>query len=1806
MGAYNQSDIDSFLNDSPSYTPGFKVDPEVQAKRDGLRRTILNQELESASDPAVRASVQREIDSMSMPPSERNIKTAVASLPASNQTIKSGKYSSQDIDAFLGVPSDAPKAQVVTPSQIKPGSVDYTKPLPQIRPDKVQVGALEGGARGVGSGFADIGNVLGLAGGGAASLVDVVANLFRDAPQTNAQDAYFKNVYDPLFKNAVDSYAIKPNEDLTKGGVVTNTAGRMVAPILGTIATGGTSGAAALPSLVRGAIAAQPAFAVPATVNRAQQLMEQGADLPSVAKASAANYGMNTLLGALPASAAGNIVKRALSGAAINTATGAAQRKIEGAALGDENANLAQEAFNPQATGQDAILGSVMAALFGPRAAAMQAGRARVEPALPDANEVVARNTVQPQMSIADLISQITGAKNLPDSPDARAAQVKGAAAEHNATAKELSKVFSPVVKDAESVYPQLGEQPYRYGDPASMQITTEQLRKYAPQLEANNIRSIDDPRAYGLIKRLEARDAAQSALPENTPVDMQGQGRIATDKEFGISAGIDSYLKQLEDRLALTERRLAETQGDRVPQKPFQDIQQESLQLRNRRAEDLIRQTQGARDANINPAYRENIDGTQALEVQNRAAPEGQKSPAPNDIAANSGKTTNLGNGGNQPGVEPDVGEQKPVQPVDAMGRGDGRGRIREGGVVRQGARGVVESTSGEQLRSGPGERQPATKDGGLGAQPETTKTYSTQDVSRETVYPEKAYGGIDSNGPPDKAIPGLTRQSANRLVAQFNEQGMPSRVAEHPTIKGKFVVEPVGNVDEKTASNGVGSAVNEPAQKHGFVRVYHSGSAGDGDSGRWVSTNRNYASDYRSDLPLFYSDIPANDPRVTNADYPEQSVKNGFTFNFELSPDEAKNLRRVSREQVPKSEITSGGIDEQEQPQQTMLGGSAKKPRESSAPDIKPVEQPKNKPAKDGTTWEDLFKKVREDTGSSIEEGVQEAKKLKPGAGTLHANPLPEMMTAARKLLISDEAAESAKNLASRIADRVTGLAKGVEQAPKKGEENIAAAAVRATVSSIGTRLRQMAKIYDSPATEQLANILQRQPGSGKEIAEPFGEAVASRSKEFRNELSHPLEGKENWFGDLKKEHIPELQQVRRLVQNRAAINSGTEIGKIAKAWSSTLDNVLEYAQSKGLDVQKTEDFFPRVVDSIKIADPKMYAAFERDLAKVYEAGGASAEEAKQAAASYAYAKRMQGLGVKENPFHDILGGAPKTKSIKHRVLAKAADEMLAKYMVDNPFEALNDYVGGVVKAAEFESRRPMIEDLRKQIKKEGNEHILGAVDNYLLGAIGPVQSGDAAKFAQTFSQAYSTIKYLRLSSLVSLASEPFVMAQRVSTDPVSYVKNLGKAYGNILLGSGGAAAKAWLGVDPSKIPGLKDTAQMQRFAEAIGTVANDMTHGIEHVVMADGIDDAPTSSAKIGKANQAMRHLAGRAVTASGLRRLTEVQHATMTKMASFFVKEMATEYADKKTGLSARELRDMGVPDAQRDAFVKYVSSLESPWQAVQEKYKNPMARLYVQALNAVDRQGVQEPTRADKPIGNRHPLGTLVYSLTGFMHAFHNNVLARMVRQGKDAILNQSGDLSPSDRLRLLTPIAALPAAYAAQYGFTYLYDQIKGTPEEKQDAKDKPAVMFLTGDELPWSQRTAEAVSRLGLFGKYDPWVNMLTSARYGKSPSSGLIGPTYSSINDLLTTAMQTGTEKDSKNTNTHERMTAKLFYESLLDPAVDAASLAFGSPLTSVAVPQLMKRDETKSAFVDEVAGEKIEGRKRRKRRATDEEDD
>ncbi len=101
------------------------------------------------------------------------------------------------------------------------------------------------------------------------------------------------------------------------------------------------------------------------------------------------------------------------------------------------------------------------------------------------------------------------------------------------------------------------------------------------------------------------------------------------------------------------------------------------------------------------------------------------------------------------------------------------------------------------------------------------------------------------------------------------------------------------------------------EPPVAPGHVRVWHGGIAQDGK--RWISTDRAYAEGYRDNgaagKSLWYLDLPEGDKRINNPDWPDQGVKQGFTFNFELPEAEAHLMRRMDVDSQIRADLEASG---------------------------------------------------------------------------------------------------------------------------------------------------------------------------------------------------------------------------------------------------------------------------------------------------------------------------------------------------------------------------------------------------------------------------------------------------------------------------------------------------------------------------------------------------------------------------------------------------------------------------------------------------------------------------------------------------------------------------------------------------------------------------------------------------------------------------------------------------------------------------------------------------------------------------------
>ncbi|MDX8383051.1 MAG: PBECR2 nuclease fold domain-containing protein [Ghiorsea sp.] len=232
-------------------------------------------------------------------------------------------------------------------------------------PPPQSVGVGEAVVRGAGEAFAGTANTLAMAGAGAATVLDKV-NPFIGAGETPASDWMFKHVVEGVTSPALEYYQPQAGEHYDTAAEVGRLAGNLagLVPQMVGMAPAAVVGGGLAKSLAMGATTGQ-AFALPACIYRAQQVVNEGVDTSTVMQGLGSNMALNTAAVALPVSMAGNLATRAVTGGAMGAGTGIAQRGAEGAILGDKYQHLAEDPFDPKAIAFDSILGGGMAGVFG-------------------------------------------------------------------------------------------------------------------------------------------------------------------------------------------------------------------------------------------------------------------------------------------------------------------------------------------------------------------------------------------------------------------------------------------------------------------------------------------------------------------------------------------------------------------------------------------------------------------------------------------------------------------------------------------------------------------------------------------------------------------------------------------------------------------------------------------------------------------------------------------------------------------------------------------------------------------------------------------------------------------------------------------------------------------------------------------------------------------------------------------------------------------------------------------------------------------------------------------------------------------------------------------------------------------------------------------------------------------------------------------------------------------------------------------------------------------------------------------------
>lgn len=712
----------------------------------------------------------------------------------------------------------------------------------------------------------------------------------------------------------------------------------------------------------------------------------------------------------------------------------------------------------------------------------------------------------------------------------------------------------------------------------------------------------------------------------------------------------------------------------------------------------------------------------------------------------------------------------------------------------------------------------------------------------------------------------------------------------------------------------------------------------------------------------------------------------------------------------------------------------------------------------------------------------------------------------------------------------------------------------------------LRALAHHYDSPTIKRIADMLfaPADAGRGGAVARTYHEAADMRTISNLNRL-----------GDVMKPFIgkaDQLEQIRRLVQNPQNIrDSAGGTHTAARALRKLLDDEFKYLKEAGVDVGeiKGAGYFPRIIDHAIVMRDQ--AGFVAAAAKQYLKDGLASTRKQADEMAQAWLASIE-LGharaKKDGTDFVVLGGTPNSDFRKERVFSQSIEKdpnnPLRRFYIQNPVDALTMHFQRTARRAEWARRfgddLGKWKDLKQSIMDEGNVASLRQVVDIIGSVTGVTQANipDAIRVGANIVRTWGAIRLLPRATVTSL-SEIAMPAIRAG--------NLTRVLGDV----------------------VRTTSELMGGMKAEREIAEDI--GI--ITKAIGDSTLARRYNVVDQASKMQQDVVNRYFRRTGLEQLTNATRVVAVSAGQTFIRRLALDVT-KETGRansSRAYLRELGVENV--DQFARWVAGQENQKPtAATLRGDTGMEGAYNTALLRFTNQSIMAPSTSTRPRWANHPLGSLVFMLQSYAYAFTKNVLGRAVDQTKEAVAGKG--YTVADRATMLAPAMMLPLLTAIQYGIGPVRDAVWGDPNAKDPDKPDPVLnpFFKKhfGTEAP-SQAFMKALSRSGLTGVLDPYINMVTGSRYERDAATAIAGPTLGGAFSAADTSMKMLT-RNSDRTNTAERNLARNAYDLLIAPAASLAASFAPVPFGAAAIQSATSGD-AREAFVGAVAGGKSSGR-------------
>lgn len=705
------------------------------------------------------------------------------------------------------------------------------------------------------------------------------------------------------------------------------------------------------------------------------------------------------------------------------------------------------------------------------------------------------------------------------------------------------------------------------------------------------------------------------------------------------------------------------------------------------------------------------------------------------------------------------------------------------------------------------------------------------------------------------------------------------------------------------------------------------------------------------------------------------------------------------------------------------------------------------------------------------------------------------------------------------------------------------------RAVLESAGTDMMAIARSSGSKTMQDLVRKFVHVAGDMSGQAETMSQRVEFEWNRHMSPVARALDKVEQLARKAGRDEAEVMRQVANLVRSPNGIRPGNPIHDAAKTVRKALDDALAYMREAGVEMGEVKDgYYPREFDTDTVIRQGM--EFLSAAAQAYREAGLS-----QADAAKAADELMVSLTFGPESIFRADTGKPQADFMKGRVFGKQVDDPkhpLHKFLIHDPRMSISSYLNRAVKRAELariigETPEQWAQMRADMINEGASPDAINDLADFIQttsGMRGDKGVGRAVSLATSWMRTMGTLMFLEKATLTSIP-EMIMPAIRA---------------GNVLEAHRSVATTF-------KALFMKNRPDMKALTELADDIGILSAHMSDTVMMNrwHGGDYATALQTKIMDRHFKM----------TGLTQYTEATRLGALAVGQTFVRRLAKGVDGK---LNRDYLGEVGIPADKADAFAKWLMSANDgmPSAADLRAASPEMRKLYMTAMRKFEADSIMRPNMTTRPAWMNKPVLGLLGQLQSYNYAFYNHVLKRVVKNAWKGLTDN--DYTALERMQLAKPLLMLPMLAAMQGAVGEIRDALLGDPDR----------------ELETWQKITRAFSRGIPVAPVDPIVNVVTGAKYQRSSTETIAGPTAGTVGRFADAYIDYYF-KNSEGTNTQERAVAKSFFDVVMEPtAAVMLSYAWGNSPWQVkaglaAARQAAGSGQVRDEFIEGVAGPK-----------------